>query len=143
MARLKKKSSRKRIRPVLALAALLAVAACACGKSPEIEPFRLEGKRLTVNNTSKNNWQQVEISINRQYRVAVPEILAGQRFDVALDAFLDVYGNHFYYQRQQVRDVHLTATVPGGAPVDAHMEFARSGLEGLADTGVFKKKEQR
>ena len=86
---------------------------------------------------------QYSIRINRQYRVAAPEILAGQRFDVSLDAFLDVYGNHFYYQRQQIRDVHLTAKVPGGTPVDTHMDFHREGLAGLADVGVFKKKEKR
>ena len=115
----------------------------ACGKSPEIPPFRLEGKRLTVNNLSKDPWTDVRIQINRQYLVQAQEILPGQRFDVSLDAFLDVYGNHFYYQRQQIKDVHLTAKTPGGAGVDTHMEFTRGGLEGLADTGVFKKKEQR
>ncbi len=120
---------------------MLAALASGCASGPTIEPFVLEGKRLTVNNTSKNVWKDVRIQINRQYLVQVPEIAAGQRFDVTLDAFLDVYGNHFYYQRQQIKDVHLTANVPGGAPVDTHMEFTRSGLQGLADTGVFKKKE--
>jgi hypothetical protein len=100
----------------------------------------LAGNRLTVNNLSKDTWQDVRIQINRQYLVQAREILPGQRFDVTLDAFQDVYGNHFYYQRQQIKDVHLTATVPGGAPVDTHMEFTREGLDGLADTGVFKKK---
>jgi hypothetical protein len=73
----------------------------------------------------------------------VRAIVPGERFDVSLDAFLDVYGNHFYYQRQQIRDVHLTAKVAGGAPVDTHMDFHRGGLAGLADVGVFKKKEKR
>jgi hypothetical protein len=122
---------------------VLAILAGACGKQPEIEPFRLEGSRLTVNNLSKDTWNDVQIQINRQYRVAVPQLLAGQRFDVTLDAFLDVYGNHFYYRRQQIKDVHLTAKGPGGAPVDTHMDFARSGLNGLADVGVFKKKEKQ
>ena len=120
------------------VAALLTLAAC--GNQPTIEPFVLEGKRLTVNNLSNATWKDVEININRQYRVLVPEIAAGQRFDVTLDAFLDVYGNHFYYQKQQIRDVHLTAKVPGGAPVDTHMEFRRGGLDGLAD--AMKKKEK-
>ena len=70
-----------------------------------------------------------------------PPIQAGQRFDASLDAFLDVYGNHFYYKRQQIRDVHLTAKLESGTPVDLHMDFHRSGLAGLADVGVFKKKE--
>ena len=29
-----------------------------------------------------------------------------------------------------------------GTPVDLHMDFHRSGLDGLADTGIFKKKEK-
>ena len=72
-----------------------------------------------------------------------PEILPGQRFDVTLDAFLDVYGNHFYYQRQQIKDVHLTAKTAGGKDVDTHMQLERGGLAGLSDTGtgVFKKKD--
>jgi len=130
------------VRSTAAFAIVLAALAIGCGKSPAIEPFVLEGKRLTVNNTSKDAWKDVRIQINRQYLVQVPEIVAGQRFDVTLDAFLDVYGNHFYYERQQIKDVHLTANVAGGPPVDTHMEFTRSGLEGLADTGVFKKKEK-
>jgi hypothetical protein len=71
--------------------------------------------------------------------VQAAEILPGQRFDVSLDAFLDVYGNHFYYQRQQIKDVHLTAKAAGGKDVDTHMDFARGGLDGLAD--AMKKKE--
>mgnify|MGYP001268867118 CR=1 FL=1 len=82
------------------------------------------------------------MSINRQYRISAPEILPGQRFDASLDAFLDAYGNHFYYKRQQIKDVHLTATRASGEPVDMHMDFHRSGLGGLADVGVFKKKEK-
>jgi hypothetical protein len=120
----------------------LCLSTTGCAKRPDIDRFQLEGKRLTINNASKDTWTDVEIKINRQYRVAAHEIKGGQRFDVSLDAFLDVYGNHFYYQRQQIRDVHLTAKVPGGAPVDARMDFHRGGLAGLADTGVFKKKEK-
>jgi len=111
----------------------------ACGRKPEIEPFRLEGKRLTVNNLSKDTWNDVRIQINRQYLVQAKELLPGQRFDVSLDAFLDVYGNHFYYQRQQIKDVHLTAKTKDGKDVDTHMEFRREGLDGLAD--AMKKKE--
>ena len=112
----------------------------ACGKSPEIPPFQLEGKRLTVRNLTKDTWKDVRIQINRQYLVQQPEILAGQRFDVTLDAFLDVYGNRFHYERQQIKDVHLTAKSAGGAEVDTHMPLERGGLDGLAD--AMKKKEQ-
>ena len=132
------------MRALLAAAVLttISLSITACAKTPAVEPFLLEGSRLTVNNTSSDNWTDVEIKINRQYRVAAPQILSGQRFDVSLDAFLDVYGNHFYYRRQQIKDVHLTARVKDGPPVDTHMDFHRSGLNGLAGVGVFKKKEK-
>jgi hypothetical protein len=137
------------VRPAtLALAAAattLCLSITGCGSPREVDPFQLEGNRLTVTNRTPDAWHAVEIQINRQYRVAVPTIIAGQRFDVSLDAFLDVYGNHFYYRRQQIKDVHLTATRPGGAPIDMHMALQRGGLDGLADSGVgiFKKKEDK
>jgi len=114
-----------------------------CAKAPPIDPFQLEGSRLTVNNRTTESWKHVEIKINRQYRVAMSEILPGQRFDTSLDAFLDVYGNHFYYKRQQIKDVHLTAQLASGAPVDMHMDFHRGGLAGLADAGMFGKKKEK
>jgi hypothetical protein len=135
---------RARRSAILALAAaLLSTLTVACGKSQEIDPLQLDGSRLTVNNRTKDDWKDVQVEINRQYRIAAPSVLAGQRLDATLDAFLDVYGNHFYYKRQQIRDVHLTAKSASGTPVDLHMDFHRSGLDGLADTGIFKKKEKQ
>ena len=104
----------------------------ACTSKPPIDPLRLDGDRLTVNNRTPDAWNDVEIKINNQYRVVVPQILPGQRFDASLEAFLDVYGNHFRYAHQQVKDVRLRATA-NGRPVDLTMDFPRSGLNGLAD----------
>jgi hypothetical protein len=129
-----------RVLLAFALGASLSLTA-SCGKTQEPDPLQLQGSRLTINNRTKDDWKDVQVVINRQYRIAAPAVVSGQRFDVSLDAFLDVYGNHFYYQRQQIRDVHLMAKTPGGMPVDMHMDFHRSGLQGLADVGVFKKKE--
>jgi hypothetical protein len=131
-----------RTRAGVALAILLPLIA-ACGKPQEIDPLQLDGSRLTINNRTKDDWNDVQVWINRQYHVAAPSVVAGQRMDVSLDAFLDVYGNHLYYRRQQIRDVHLTAKGAGGAPVDMHMDFHRGGLAGLADVGVFSKKEKK
>jgi hypothetical protein len=132
-----------RTRAGVALAILLpSLTVAACSKPQEIDPLHIEGSRLTINNRTKGDWNDVQVWINRQYRVVTPHVEAGQRVDVSLDAFLDVYGNHFYYRRQMIRDVHLMAKGAGNAPVDMHMDFHRSGLAGLADTGVFKKKEK-
>ncbi len=125
---------------MLLLAGVALIASCA--KPPDIDPLQLQGSRLTINNRTNTDWKGVQVVLNRQYRIAAPVVTAGQRFDVSLDAFLDAYGNHFYYQRQQIRDVHLTATRNDGTPVDMHMDFHRSGLAGLGDVGVFKKKEK-
>jgi hypothetical protein len=105
----------------------------ACTSKPPIDPLRLDGSRLVVNNRTPDNWTDVEIKINRQYRVVVPQITAGQRVDAPLEAFLDVYGNHFRYAHQQVKDVRLTGKLPNGQPVDLTMDFPRGGLDGLAD----------
>ena len=121
----------------------LCLSTAGCAKAPEIDPFQLEGSRLTVNNRTAGSWKNVEVKINRQYRVATSEILPGQRFDASLDAFLDVYGNHFYYRRQQIKDVHLTAKLSNGEPLDMHMEFRRGGLAGLGDVGMFGKKKEK
>jgi hypothetical protein len=112
---------------------MLSCLSLACTSTPPVDPLRLEGDRITVNNRTPDVWNDVEIKINRQYRVVVPQILAGQRFDASLEAFLDVYGTHFRYGKQQIKDVHLTAKLPNGQPVDLAMDFHRSGLDGLAD----------
>jgi hypothetical protein len=132
-----------RARVRVAFALLLSLPLTISCTKQEIEPLQLEGKRLTINNRTNDDWNDVQVVINRQYRIAAPSITAGQRFDVTLDAFLDVYGNHFYYARTQIRDVHLMAKAASGAPVDMHLDFHRSGLDGLADTGIFKKKEKQ
>ena len=131
---------RARVRLAFALIAPLLFVA-SCSKPPEPDPLQLDGSRLTVNNRTKDDWNDVQVVINRQYRIATPSVVKGQRLDVTLDAFLDVYGNHFYYQRHPIKDVHLTAKTPGGTPVDMHMDFHRSGLDGLAD--ALKKKEKQ
>jgi hypothetical protein len=112
---------------------MLSCLSLACASTPPIDPLRLEGDRITVNNRTPDVWNDVEIKINRQYHVVVPQILAGQRLDAPLEAFLDVYGNHFRYANQQIKDVHLTAKLPNGQPVDLTMDFHRTGLDGLAD----------
>jgi hypothetical protein len=124
--------SHRQLWRLIASATLLCLS-LACTSPPPIDPLRLEGNRLTVNNRTPDAWNDVEIKINQQYRVVVPQILPGQRFDATLEAFLDVYGNHFRYAHQQIKDVRLTAKLPSGQPVDLAMDFSRSGLDGLAD----------
>ena len=43
-------------------------------------PLKLEGNLLTVDNRTKDDWEHVEIWLNTYYRVTVPVIQAGGRF---------------------------------------------------------------
>ena len=119
---------------------IFSIAATAACSTTTIDPLQLDGNRLIVNNRSASNWNHVEIWVNRQYRIVVPTILAGQRYDAPLDQFLEGYGHRFNFARQQINDVRLSAALPGGQPVDIRMDFHASGLAGLAGVGVFKGK---
>ena len=118
---------------------VLTAAASACS-TKIIEPLRLDGNRLIVNNRTTSNWNHVEILVNHYYRIVVPTILAGQRLDAPLDQFTEAYGRRFNFARQQINDVRLSATLPNGEPVDLRIDFHASGLAGLAGTSVFKGK---
>ena len=66
-----------RTRAVVALAIFLPSLIAACSKPQEIDPLQLDGSRLTINNRTKNDWNSVQVVINRQYRVAAASITAG------------------------------------------------------------------
>src|SRR6266540_6713948 len=92
----------------IACAAWLAAAAAtaACYKAPE-EPIKLDGNRMTVSNTSKSEWTNVEIWINQQFRMVTPSIPPGHRFQATLDTFVTGFGHRFNFKRMQVKDVRL------------------------------------
>jgi hypothetical protein len=113
----------------LALVAL-AIAIGACGGKPPIEPLQLDGNMLTVNNRTSDEWTSVEIRLNRNHSVRLSSIPAGGRLQVPLDAFVAGFGQRFNYHRTQVTDLRLTATLPGGAPLELKHEFTVGGLQG-------------
>ena len=59
---------------------------------------------MTVTNTTPQDWTQVEIWVNRQYRLTVPSIPAGQRFQAPLSIFIEAYGHRFDFARQQINE---------------------------------------
>ena len=120
---------------------LAAAASSGCSKKI-VPPLQLDAGRLTVNNTTRNDWTKVEIWVNRQYRLTVPSIPAGQQLQTPLSIFIEAYGHRFDFTRQQIRDLRLLAKLPGGEPVDIRMDFQAGGLAGLAGVGVFKGKEE-
>jgi hypothetical protein len=106
-----------------------------------VPPLQLDAGRLTVTNTTKSDWTHVEIWVNRQYRLTVPSIPAGQQLQTPLSIFIEAYGHRFDFAKQQIKDLRLSAKNARGEPVDIRMELRGSGLSGLAGVGVFKSKE--
>jgi hypothetical protein len=116
------------LRGAIAVALLsLAVARCS---GPPPEPLQLERNKLIVLNTSKDEWTNVEIWLNRYFQARVPSLAAGGRLDAPLDRFMSGYGQPFDYRRIQVRELTLTAKRPDGTPVELKMQFQKPGLAG-------------
>jgi hypothetical protein len=109
--------------------ALLSLAAARCS-SPPPEPLQLDRNKLTVLNTSKDEWTNVEIWLNRYFQARVASIPAGGRLDAPLDRFMSGYGQRFDYRRIQVTALTLTAKRPDGTPVELKMQFQKPGLAG-------------
>jgi hypothetical protein len=118
------------VRPLVRVPVLLAAFALGCA-GPPVEPLKLEGNTLTVDNRSTEEWQGVEIWLNTYYRVAIPSIPPNGRFQTTLDNFVAGYGQRFDFRRMQVKDLRLTARQPDGRPLEIKKDFAVSGLGAL------------
>ena len=67
----------------LLLALVVASAAC---RTIETDPITLDRNILTVDNRTSQDWNHVEIWINRYYRVTAKSVPAKTRFQAALHA---------------------------------------------------------
>lgn len=121
--------------------ALVCTFAPACSTKPPAAPLQLDAGRLTVTNNTRDEWTQVQIWVNRQYRLTVESIPAGQQLQTPLSIFVEAYGRRFDFSKQQIKDLRLEAKKKNGDPVDVRMDLKGSGLAGLAGVGVFKGKE--
>jgi hypothetical protein len=106
------------------------VAAAGCSRVP-VEPLKLDGNMLTVDNTSSQEWKDVEIWLNTYYRLKTDSIPATARFQAPLDAFVAGFGQRFEFRRMQIKDLRLTARLPDGKPLEIKKAFVAGGLEGL------------
>lgn len=111
-------------------AAGLALAIAAGCSTPRPEPLRLEGNRLMVFNDTNGDWTDVEIWLNRQFRLTVPKIAHGAPFTAPLDVFVAGFGQRFDFTRMQIRDLQLKAKNASGDSFELKKEFAGNGLEG-------------
>jgi len=120
-------------RPLPALSAILlcGALASACSPAPPLDPMTLKGGTLTVDNRTKQNWANVEVWLNTHYRMQFRDIPAGGRMQAPLDFFVAGFGQHFNYNRQQVRDLRLTAKLPDGKPLEVKKEFELDGLDSV------------
>ena len=117
--------------PVLSAILLCGALASACSTSPPIEPMTLKGGMLTVDNRTKQNWANVEVWLNTHYRMQFRDIPAGGRMQAPLDFFVAGFGQHFNFNKQQVRDLRLTAKLPDGKPLEVKKEFELDGLDSV------------
>ena len=100
-----------------------------CSKPP-IEPLRLDGNMLTVDNRSSRDWTSVEIRLNKNHSLRMASIPAGGRAQVPLDAFVAGFGQRFDFHRTQITDLRLTAKLPDGTTLELQKAFTVGGLEG-------------
>jgi len=112
---------------ILAIAAAGLALTAACRSRP-VEALQLNGSQLTVVNHSGAEWRDVEVWINRQFRVTTPLILSNQAYHAALDHFVTGYGQRFNFSRMQITDVRLNAKGPDGAPFEIVKQFQGNPL---------------
>jgi hypothetical protein len=114
---------------VVAAVLVLASLAAACGRPPK-NPVQIQRNLLTVDNQTSRDWLDVEIWINRQYRIIVPRIAAHSRFSTTLDVFVAGFGQRFDIRRQNVNQLQVKAREPDGRPVEIKYEGVKGGLSG-------------
>jgi hypothetical protein len=111
------------------LAAIATASAAACSEIPR-DPLELESGQLTVHNRTAEEWRDVEIWLNHQFRVTKPSILPEEEFRVHVNSFVAGYGQRFNFSRMQIRDLRLKAKRPTGEPLELVKQFDKSGLAG-------------
>ena len=115
-------------RLAIALLALFVAAGCS---PPPIEPLKLDGNTLTVDNRSADEWRSVEIWLNTYYRVRTESIPSKGRFQTTLDNFVAGQGQRFQFKKMQIKDLRLTAVLPDGKPIEIKKDFVTGGLDAL------------
>lgn len=109
----------------IAMAGVVLTAAC---RGRPVEVLQLDSSQLTVLNQSGETWTDVEVWINRQFRVTTPMIMNKQAFHARLDHFVTGYGQKFNFSRMQITDVRLNGKKPDGAAFEIVKQFSGNPL---------------
>ena len=102
-------------RPLRAMILLLCLAASRCARIPA-ETMRIDGRIVTVDNHSADEWRDVEIWVNGYFRATAPAIAAHGRLQVPLNAFVSGYA-------------------PDGTLVEHRKDFSKSALSAFSERG--------
>ena len=113
--------------------AILPVTLAGCTRIP-VEPLKLEGNLLIVDNRTTREWTHVEIWLNYYYRVTADSIPPGGHFTAPLDTFVEGFGRRFDWRRTQIKALRLNAKLPDGQPLELNKEFFVGGLGALRGT---------
>ena len=87
-----------RIAATMLLAAALA---SACSKKT-VPPLQLEAGRLTVTNTTNDDWNKVEIWVNQKYVVSLPKVEPNKLKIINFQMLFDEKGNYFPTDNKKV-----------------------------------------
>jgi hypothetical protein len=120
------------------LIAAVALAASSCSR-PTPEVMRLDGGVITVYNRTDEDWDDVAIWLNRQFRITTPRIAAQSHFQAPLNLFVEGYGRRFEYSRMKIADLRLHAKRPGGEPLELVKRTEKGGLAGVLEAMGRKK----
>lgn len=113
-----------------AVLCVLLASGCSGREPPAIQ---VERNLVIVDNRTSRDWLQVEIWINRQYRVTAPKIAARSRFTAPLDVFVAGFGQRFDRRKQRIDDLRLKAKAPDGGAVEIVYRAPKSGLAGALE----------
>jgi hypothetical protein len=112
---------------------VLAVVLLSSGCRKDVpEALDLQGSQLQISNETGDNWNGVELWLNRYFRATVSSIPAHSRYKVPLSAFVSGYAQRFDFGRMQITALRLTAKTPDGSVVDINKQFQEGGLAGVA-----------
>lgn len=79
--------------------------------------IHVDGRRLVVENQTRQPWHDVTVTVNAYYRGAAPTLEPGGRLEAPLDSLVSGLGYRFNTAREHVMRVEVRATNSRGKPV--------------------------